>query len=53
MYAELLQLHGQGERLADWLSGTAYRIRQLEQPVTNLSKDELTAIPAGNCEVIK
>ena len=29
LYAELLQLHGQGERLADWLAGAAYRIRIL------------------------
>src|SRR6195952_80953 len=42
LYAELLQLHGQDERLADWLSGAAYRIRQMEKPVTDLSKAELT-----------
>src|ERR1700709_2788477 len=41
LYAELLQLHGQDERLADWLSGAAYRIRQMEKPVTDLSKAEL------------
>jgi DNA polymerase (family 10) len=41
LYAELLQLHGQGERLSDWLSGAAYRIRQMELPVTDLSKEEL------------
>jgi DNA polymerase (family 10) len=41
LYAELLQLHGQDERLADWLSGAAYRIRQLEQPVTDMAKEEL------------
>lgn len=41
LYAELLQLHGQGERLSDWLSGAAYRIRQMESPVTELSKQEL------------
>jgi len=41
LYAELLQLHGQGEQLSDWLAGAAYRIRQLEQPVMDLSKEEL------------
>jgi DNA polymerase (family 10) len=41
LYAELLQLHGQQERLADRLSGAAYRIRQMERPVTGLSKEEL------------
>jgi len=34
LYAELLQLHGDGSRMADWLSGAAYRIRNLEEPVT-------------------
>lgn len=42
LYAELLQLHGRGERLSDWLLGAAYRIRQLEKPVTDMSKEELT-----------
>jgi DNA polymerase (family 10) len=42
LYAELLQLHGQGERLSDWLSGAAYRIRQMEKPVTDMPKQELT-----------
>jgi DNA polymerase (family 10) len=41
LYAELLQLHGQDARLADRLSGAAYRIRQMEKPVTELSKEEL------------
>lgn len=41
LYAELLQLHGQGERLSDWLAGAAYRIRQLERPVTDMSLQEL------------
>lgn len=41
LYAELLQLHGQDERLSDWLSGAAYRIRQFEKPVTDMSKEEL------------
>lgn len=43
LYAELLQLHGQDERLADWLSGAAYRLRQLEQPVNELPKKEIAA----------
>lgn len=42
LYAELLQLHGQGERLSDWLAGAAYRIRQMEKPVTDLTSEELT-----------
>jgi DNA polymerase (family 10) len=41
LYAELLQLHGQDERLSDWLSGAAYRIRQLEKAVTAMSDTEL------------
>lgn len=41
LYAELLQLHGQGERLSDWLAGAAYRMRQLEKRVTDMSEDEL------------
>jgi len=41
LYAELLQLHGQGERLSDWLSGAAYRIRQMEKPVTDMNEQEL------------
>ena len=41
LYAELLQLHGQNERLADWLSGASYRIRQMEKPVTDMTKEEL------------
>ncbi|SDF28928.1 DNA polymerase (family 10) [Mucilaginibacter pineti] len=41
LYAELLQLHGEGERLSDWLAGAAYRIRQMEKPVTDLSAAEL------------
>jgi len=43
LYAELLQLHGEESRLSDWLSGAAYRIRQLEQPLTDLSSKELQA----------
>jgi DNA polymerase (family 10) len=43
LYAELLQLHGDDTRLADWLAGAAYRIRNLEEPLINLSKDDLAA----------
>jgi len=43
LYAELLQLHGQDERLADWLSGAAYRIRNLEIDIEDLSQNELAA----------
>jgi DNA polymerase (family 10) len=35
LYAELLQLHGDSCRMADWLSGAAYRIRNLEKPITD------------------
>src|ERR1700761_8483763 len=42
LYAELLQLHGQGGRLSDWLSGAAYRILQMEKPVTDMNEQELT-----------
>ena len=41
LYAELLQLQGQGERLSDWLSGAAYRIRQMEKPVADMNEQEL------------
>ncbi|NOW96105.1 DNA polymerase/3'-5' exonuclease PolX [Mucilaginibacter sp. SG564] len=41
LYSELLQLHGQGERLSDWLAGAAYRIRQMEKRVTDMSEDEM------------
>lgn len=43
LYAELLQLHGVEGRLADWLSGAAYRIRHLEQPLTDMPGEELQA----------
>ncbi|MGN6640666.1 MAG: hypothetical protein ACTHJ8_17270, partial [Mucilaginibacter sp.] len=44
LYAELLQLHGKDERLSDWLSGAAYRIRQMEEQVGSLSQDELKSL---------
>lgn len=44
LYAELLQLHGKDERLSDWLSGAAYRIRQMEEQVGSLSEDELKSV---------
>jgi len=43
LYAELLQLHNQGERLSDWLSGAAYRIRQLDEQVSAMPDEELAA----------
>lgn len=41
LYAELLQLHGNAGRLADWLAGAAYRIRQLDQPIIEMTSNEL------------
>jgi DNA polymerase (family 10) len=41
LYAELLQLHGLDERLADYLSGAAYRIRNLEIDIGSMSPKEL------------
>jgi DNA polymerase (family 10) len=43
LFAELLQLHEQDEKLAGILSGTAYRIRRIDEPLTELSKPELEA----------
>jgi DNA polymerase (family 10) len=42
LYAELLQLHQQNERLAALLTGAAYRIRNVEEPVTQMPEAELT-----------
>jgi DNA polymerase (family 10) len=44
LFAELLQLHEQDEKLAGILSGTAYRIRRIDEPLTELSKPELEAL---------
>ncbi|MBV9989646.1 MAG: hypothetical protein JO301_18330, partial [Chitinophagaceae bacterium] len=44
LFAELLQLHEQDEKLAGILSGTAYRIRRIDEPLTELPKAELEAL---------
>lgn len=41
LYAELLQLHGQKDRLSGLLNGASYRIRQLEDPITSMPASEL------------
>jgi DNA polymerase (family 10) len=43
-YAELLLLHQQNERLADFLSGAAYRLRKVDEHVATLPKVELGKI---------
>lgn len=40
-YAELLQLHEEDARLADYLSGAAYRLRNIEEEIIELPKAEL------------
>jgi DNA polymerase (family 10) len=40
LYAELLQLHEQEERLTELLSGAAYRIQRMDDPVLDLDKAE-------------
>jgi len=41
LYSELLLLHRKDERLAVLLSGAAYRLRNISEPVTSLNKSEL------------
>jgi DNA polymerase (family 10) len=43
-YAELLHLHNQRERLADFLSGASYRLRNLSEDVSALDKAQLGKI---------
>ena len=40
-YAELLQLHHKNERLADWLAGAAYRLRNLAEEIEGMDKRAL------------
>jgi DNA polymerase (family 10) len=40
LFAELLQLHQQDERLAELLSGAAYRIRRLDEAVIEMDNTE-------------
>ena len=42
LYAELLLLHHEDERLAALLSGAAYRLRNMAQRVTSLTKVALS-----------
>ena len=44
LYAELLLVHRQDERLSDLLSGAAYRIRKMDEQVLSLSKSELAEL---------
>ena len=44
LYAELLLLHRQDERLAVLLSGAAYRVRRMENEITELGKKELSKL---------
>ncbi|MEO6453738.1 MAG: helix-hairpin-helix domain-containing protein [Ginsengibacter sp.] len=44
LYAELLLLHNTGERLSSSLSGAAYRLRNMNEPVILLSKEELAKV---------
>ena len=44
LYAELLLLHRQDERLAVLLSGAAYRVRKMENEITELGKKELSKL---------
>jgi len=44
LYAELLLLHGQDERLAALLSGAAYRIRRIGEEVVRLNKRDLAEL---------
>lgn len=41
LYAQLLTLHGQDQKLAGLLSGAAYRLRKMNEEVTSLEKKEL------------
>jgi DNA polymerase (family 10) len=44
LYAELLLLHAKNERLANLLSGAAYRIRKMSEEITGLQKVELSKL---------
>lgn len=44
LYAELLLLHNENERLAAILSGAAYRLRNISEEVTSLSKNKLAEL---------
>lgn len=44
LYAELLLLHGQDEKLSHLLSGAAYRIRRIEESLTEFLRPELVKL---------
>ncbi|MES2703659.1 MAG: helix-hairpin-helix domain-containing protein [Bacteroidota bacterium] len=44
LFAELLQLHGQDARLAEVLSGAAYRMRRIDETVLRMSDEELKTL---------
>jgi DNA polymerase (family 10) len=44
LYAELLLLHGMDEKLSHLLSGAAYRIRRIEEPLTKFLRPELVKL---------
>ena len=44
LYAELLLLHADDERLANLLSGAAYRIKRMSEKITGLEKTELSKL---------
>lgn len=44
LYAELLLLHGKDARLSDLLSGAAYRIRRMDEDVTQQTKAGLNSL---------
>jgi DNA polymerase (family 10) len=51
LYAELLQLHNQEERLADLLSGASYRIGRMDDSITGMTDEQLA--PLFRPEVVK
>ncbi len=44
LYAELLLLHNTDERLSSLLSGAAYRLRTMDEPIVQLSKAGLAKV---------
>jgi DNA polymerase (family X) len=54
LYAELLQLHGTGEKLSSKLSSAAFRIRKFSAEVTEMPKAELaTQFPPEIIQLIR
>jgi DNA polymerase (family 10) len=48
LYAELLLLHNEDERLAALLSGAAYRLRNITEQVASLTKAALMRFAAAH-----